>query len=738
MRYFIFLLNFFSIVNAQGQNHFLENYCYSCHNEEDWAGGLSLENLDLADHDEVAEIQEKIIRKVASGMMPPLGEPRPTEDEAKSYIEELVISLNQNNYTYPNVGLHRLNRAEYENAIEDLLHLQIEVSSFLPVDNSSSGFDNLATSLSASPALIQGYVAGAQKISRLAIGNLEEGQTSVIYKARPDDEIKKHVEGMPLGTRGGLKVEHNFPLDAEYTLKILAGERFGGNKNLEVVITLDDVPIKPVNIRNFTIPISAGRHTLTVSLLDLSKPTGVNDIYSVYQTTGSISSIEIYGPVAVYSKGESASRRKIFTSCYPVNQDQERKCAQKILVNLANQAFRKEIDLNKTDILMNFYDQGRSIKDFEYGIQQGIARILIDPNFLFRINSDHYLKQQESQLNLASNLSFFLWSSLPDSTLINLAKQNQLAEPKVLSHQVERMLDDERSEELINNFIGQWLRLRELSSFSIEAEGFNENLRRAFEKELYLFVSTIFFENYPVTTLIDGNFTFLNEDLAKHYGIDNIYGSYMRRVELDESSPRIGLLGKAALLTVTSTATRTSPVIRGSWVLETFLNAPIPSPPPGVETNLDGDGAVKIMTSVRERLEQHRQDPSCKSCHSVIDPVGFALENFDQIGRWRTKDGNSQLDTTANLNDGTVLKGVEDLRSLLLDRKELFLTVFTQKLLTYALGRELTYRDMPAVRGILQDAKKEEYRVQSFIKAIVKSPIYYEFRNNEFNLADSN
>jgi cytochrome c551/c552 len=716
---------------ADGAASLVQRYCIGCHNQEDWAGSLTLDDLDPAQPAHAAEVWEKVLRKLQAGMMPPAGEPRPSDADVADFVSTLTRELDSG--STPQVAtpaLHRLNRTEYRNAIRDLLALDIDTSTLLPLDNSSEGFDNVATGLGFSPALIQGYTAAAQKISRQALGDPSSGETAVAINAPPLWRQDQHLDGLPLGTRGGLRAEHYFPLDAEYEISVQGGPGFARVQSASIVLTLDGMPLQVENPRHFRLPLAAGTHVLTVALLDQTRPTGVNDIYSVYSPPGSINGVQIKGPYNATGAGMPPSRQKVF-SCYPANNDEEGACARRVLGDLATQAFRAPVAADELEAVMQFYARGHQEGGFEAGIQQGLSRILVDPRFLFRFEEEPEgiapgTAYAISDLELASRLSFFLWSSIPDQTLLELAAAGTLHQPAVLQAQVQRMLGDARAQSLVENFAGQWLRLRELSTLTPETPAFNDNLRAAFITETQMLLGSVIAEDRPLRTLLDADYTFLNERLAKHYGISGVHGDYFRRVELPADSPRRGLLGHASLLTVTSTASRTSPVIRGSWILENLLHAPVPAPPPGVETNLDGDGSAVLTSSVRERLEQHRQDPSCNSCHSVIDPVGFALENFDMIGAWRERDGDSLVDASGVLADGTPVKGPADLRAALLRNEGLFVSTFTEKLLTYALGRKLEYYDMPQVRAILRTAAPTEHRFSALITALVQSPLFLQ------------
>jgi len=720
-----------ALVQAQSVPDLMNQYCVKCHNFEDWAGSLDMEGLDFDRVEAAPETWELMIRKIRIGMMPPVGEERPDNDTLEHFAETIAHQLDEHIETLPaSPTLHRLNRAEYANVIRDLLSLDIDVATMLPRDNSSEGFDNIAASLGFSPALVQAYTSAAMKISRWAIGDMTATESSTIYSPPPNLAQDEHIDGLPLGTRGGMVVTHNFPLDAEYDIDI--GGRlfsfrrgFGTQLNSELDVTIDGQPVKVERNRIERIPLTAGPHTITAAIIDKKQPAGVNDIYDNYVKEGNISRIEIIGPFNATGPGNTPSREKVF-SCYPATNDEERACAETIVEEIATRAFRGPVSSGEVANIMAFYEQGIQEGDFENGIQQALSRILIDPRFLIRFEEEpEDLAPGEiytiSDLELASRLSFFLWSSIPDEELLELAMAGELSKPDVLDTQITRMLRNDKSRALVENFAGQWLFLREVENITPEEGKFDDNLREAFITETQLAVANMISENLPVTDLLDSRYTYLNQRLAEHYGIEGVRGSYFRKVELAEDSPRRGLLGHGSILSVTSTASRTSPVVRGAWILENFLSAPVPAPPPGVETNLDGDGSVVLTSSIRDRLEAHRADPSCASCHAVIDPVGFALENFDLVGEWREYDGDSKVDPSGTLLDGSTLSGPADLRKALVRYSDLFVETIAEKLMTYALGRELEYFDMPTVRSIMHNAESEDYRFSALVRGIINS-----------------
>jgi len=705
------------------------DYCVDCHNSVDWAGSLDLTSLDHARVGEGAAEWEKVVLKLRSGMMPPPGEKRPSRQDATAVAQWLESRLDADAAASAAApGLHRLNRNEYANAIRDLLALEVDVTGLLPPDDASEGFDNVAAGLAISPALIQGYTSAAMKLSRLAVGDLQATESTAIYQVPETLAQDQHLEGLPLGSRGGVRITHYFPVDAEYQFSVRGAYTLARAAGAQVDVALDGQRFEVRNQREFRLPVKAGSHVLTATIFDSARSAGVDDIYSVYKVEGGIESVEITGPFNVTGPGDTPSRRRVFT-CQPRALKDERDCAQRILVDLASRAFRAPQRASDLSAVMQFYERGHAEGGFEEGIQQGLSRILVDPRFLFRFEVPRATQKAGqphaiSDLELASRLSFFLWSSIPDQTLIDLAKAGRLHQPAVLEAQVRRMLADSRAGALVDNFAGQWLHLRELATVSPEVPGFDENLRDAFIEETRSLVRWVLEQDRPVTELLTADFTFLNERLARHYGIAGIRGSRFRRVTLPPGSQRRGLLGHGSILTVTSTATRTSPVIRGAWILENILGAPPPAPPPGVETNIDGDGSQVITASVRQRLEHHRANPSCAGCHGVIDPVGFALENFDAIGAWRERDGEAVVDARGTLVDGTEVNGAGDLVDALVANQELFITNLTEKLLTYALGRTLDHRDMPTVRAIVRQAAPQDHRFSALIQGVVQSPAF--------------
>ena len=718
----------------------VKQYCITCHNERTKAGSLVLDT-ELSKVAADRERWEKVVRKLRTGMMPPSGVPRPPRERLDAFAAALETRLDASpdlSASLDTPALHRLNRTEYANAIRDLLDLTVDVSPLLPADGSSEGFDNVAEALAVSPSLIQGYVSAAMKISRLAVGDRTMAPAQVVYPAPPGLSQDRHIDGLPIGTRGGMVVRHTFPLDAEYEITIGGGgPGGGGGGGGGTDVTLDGAPVIVQNARRFRVAVTAGPHTIGVAVLDRQRGAGVDDAYSDFRAAnngfavgGGVQNVTIMGPFSPSGAGDTPSRQRIFT-CRPAGAAaaDEEKCARTLLSTIARRAYRGAVTTSELNTLMAFYAQGRQRGDFETGIQEALARILVAPRFLYRVEEEPVklaggAVYRVSDVELASRLSFFLWSSIPDDELLDLATKGRLHDPLMLQRQVKRMIADPKADAFIANFAGQWLYLRELANVQTEAPGFDDNLRKAFRRETELLFGTIVREDRSLMDLLDADFTFVDERLARHYGMPDIRGSYFRRVTLDQNSPRRGLLGQGSMLTVTSTATRTSPVQRGKWILENLLGAPPPQPPAGVETNLGEGTEAEKTTTLRQRLEMHRRNPTCSACHSIMDPLGFALENYDLIGAWREKDGPAKIDSTGKLADGTPLSGPVDLRRAVLTRSDAFLTTATEKLFIYALGRPLKASDMPMVRGVVHRASKNGNRFSTFLLGIVESDAF--------------
>ena len=752
----------------QDHGALLKTYCVTCHNDRVKSGELSLEHMDVAAVPTSAETWEKVIRKVRAGMMPPSGMPRPEPARLDGFVTYLETSLDRAAAASPRPGrtsLHRLNRSEYANAIRDLLALDVDVTSLLPPDDESSGFDNIADVLTVSPSLMERYLSASWNISRLALGNTKITPSTATYRVRPDLSQDQHIEGLPPGTRGGTLIQHTFPVDAEYVIKVrLWRNTFDLMRGMEDVhnieIALDgerlalvtaggpaDFPKMTENPGVFgaeldkkmtvRLPVKAGTRTIWATTVLRSHASREDLIKPFIRTTvdgldimgdPSVDRITIEGPYAATGAGNSASRRKILT-CHPTAASQETGCARRILTTLARQAYRKPVDSGTTDLLMDFYRKGREGSDFEHGIEAALQFILASPEFLFRVEPDPPAKVAATKsvyklgdLALASRLSFFLWSSLPDETLISLAAQGKLSQPAVLEQQVTRMLADPRSETLIGNFAEQWLHLRNLKTSNPDLQAFpdfDDNLRQAMKEETTLLFDSIMRENRSVMDLLNADYTFVNERLARHYGMPNIYGSRFRRVPVPTEARR-GLFGQGSVLTVSSYPNRTSPVERGKWVLTNLLGVPPQPPPPNIPPLEEGGQDGKVLP-LRERMEKHRKDPVCAGCHRLMDPIGFALENYDGTGRWRTTEEGRPIDASGTLFNGAAIDGVVGLRREIAKRPEVFVGVLTEKMMTYAVGRGMEYYDMPAVRKVVQDARASNYRFSDVVLGVVRS-----------------
>jgi cytochrome c551/c552 len=716
--------------SAASDQAFISKYCQGCHNNSAKAGGLSLQQLDPSQVSASSETWEKVIRKLRSGMMPPSGAPRPERAAIDDFTGRLATSLDKSAALHPNpgnVGLHRLNRAEYGNAVRDLLGVNVDVSTLLPSDDSSEGFDNIAAALGISPALLERYVGAATKVSRLAVGDPATAPSTETWRVPGDLSQTAHLEGLPFGTRGGILFQYTFPLDAEYAFKVRArnaglGVGAGGGP-FALELTLDGARIDPgKSTTDFRLKITAGPHTIGVAMPEHNLA-GVDDVYGVYADNAGVTTVAVTGPTNPTGPGDTPSRRKIFV-CHPAAGEDETVCAKKILTSLASKAFRREVRDGDLETLLGFYQEGKNSGGFEHGIEAAVARLLIDPWFIFRFEKEPARVAPGgvytvSDIELASRLSFFLWSSIPDEELLRLATQKKLHDPQVLAQQTRRMLADPRASALTTNFAGQWLYLRELKSARPESRDFNDNLRQSFRRETELLFDSIVREDRSVVDLLNANYTFVDERLAKHYGIPGVYGSRFRRVQLPDDTRR-GLLGQGSILLVTSVATRTSPVARGKWVLENVLGTSAPLPPPNVPALPEDPTATRVV-SVREKMEAHRQNPVCAACHKIMDPIGFSLENFDLTGKWRATDGGVQIDSSSQMVDGTKLSGPASLREALMSRSDVFVSTLTEKLMTYALGRGLKYYDMPAVRAVTHEARSRDDRFSAIVLAIVKS-----------------
>ena len=763
----------------------LDQYCVTCHNERLKTGGLALDALKPDRIAADAETWEKVVRKVRAGLMPPAGAKRPDRGSLDAFAAAIEGTIDHVAANNPNPGrapLHRMNRVEYANAIRDLLVLDVDPSTLLPADDSSHGFDNIADVLGVSPSLLERYVSAAAKISRLAVGEREAAPVQVTYTVKGDLSQNQTLDGQPLGTRGGTTIRHNFPVDGEYLirlslLKLSFGQVFGEGaegEELEVTLngqrvklfTLDEVPMffmrespgshpaKPQptdpleervkmtpDIRlEFRMTVKAGPQDIGVAFLqkgysaneDLVKRP-VSSTYDVfigmqygYTTAPHLSRVVVTGPYNATGLGDTPSRRRVFV-CRPASAADEGACARQIVSTLVRRAYRRAPSAADVESILTFYQQERDrTGNFEAGIEMALRRILADPEFIFRFEpapagAKPGIPYRIGDTELASRLSFFLWSTIPDDELLKLAIDGKLHEPAVLEKQARRMLADPKARALVTNFANQWLYLRDLKNANPDVTvfpDFDDNLRQGFQRETEMLFESVMREDRSVLDLLDANYTFVNERLARHYGIPNVYGPDFRRVPVP-SDARRGLLGHGSLLLVTSNANRTSPVIRGKWILENLLGSQAPLPPPDVPPLEEKPTAA--ARSVRERIEQHRANPACASCHKIMDPIGLALENFDAIGRWRTTDEGVAIDASGQLVDGSVLDGPSSLRKAMLGRSDAFVGSMTEKLLMYGMGREIKYYDMPAVRIVMRDAAKNRYRFSDLVMGIVKS-----------------
>jgi len=759
-----------SPADAAAQRAVVNQYCVTCHNTRLKTAGLLLDQVDLAALGDHPDVGEKIVRKLRAGMMPPTGNRRPDPATMESLIRGMEGTLDRAAVPHlPPPGLHRLNRTEYTNAIRDLLALEVDATKFLPADDSTRGFDNIAGALTMSPALMEAYLSAAGKISRLAIGDVS-APSQVVFDVPTDTAQNYHVDGLPFGTRGGMLIQYQFPADGDYSFKVKGVTGYfqavlGGVKGEQLEVTIDGERVKLFDwdkeIANTTgngrstprIPVTAGLHKVGVTFLATNDVPG-SELNRPFQRTmntpGSIPGFLFYphvgqvwieGPYGAKGATDTASRRKIFV-CRPSPTVTEDACARRITSTLARHAFRRPATAADVKTLMSFFQEGRNENgSFDDGIEAALQRVLADPEFVYRGEREPLDSARGKplpagaayrirDLELASRLSFFLWSSIPDDELIDVAAQGRLSNPAVLEKQVRRMLADAKSAALIDNFVGQWLNVRGLKTSEPVVNifpDFDDNLRNAFQREAELFFDAIVHEDRSVLDLLTADYTFVNERLAKHYGIPNIYGSQFRRVTLPpELDMRRGLLGKGALLTVTSNAARTSPVTRGKWFQTTFLGVEPPGPPPGVDTSLkekvtgDTTGNLKVPT-MRDVLDRHHANPVCASCHKIFEPIGLAFENFDATGAWRTLDEGNPIDATAVMIDGSTIDGVVGLRGMLVRYSDQFVRVVTEKLLTYALGRGVEDGDMPVVRSIVHGAASGEYRFSSIVLGIVKS-----------------
>jgi len=756
----------------------LENYCSTCHNFEDYAGGVDFTFFTPESVAEEGEIFEMVLRKLRNSVMPPPSQEQPSEKERWDLVGSLEKVLDTHYSLSPQpgrIGLHRLNRTEYVNAIYEITGVRLDVELALPKDDNSDGFDNIASVLKVSPSFLDQYIAAARVVSEQAVGNPSPRSESTVYPMDPSSQTS-HVHGLPMGTRGGVLVEHNFPVDGEYAINVLgmagAGYTLGMEYNHNVIVTVDgekvfeqDIgggedlrmldqvqapAVEEINARfsDIRVPLTSGPHKIGVAFVARSFAESDEFLHDLGGNRGMsriarARGLEIKGPLSSTGVIDTPSRRKVFV-CEPSEASRELDCARQIFANLAKQAFRRPVTGEDLEAPLRFYAAGREQGTFDDGIKNGMMAIFTSPKFLFRaeIPDESAAPGQSveiSDLELASRLSFFLWSSPPDEELIDLAAREELGDDAILEKQVTRMLNDPRAEAMVKNFVFQWLRLRELENIDPDPEifpAYKPALLDAFRDEIELFAGSIFREDKSVLDLITADYTYLNEDLAMHYGLTDVKGDHFRKVRL-ENEERFGLLGTGGVLMVTSYANRTTPVIRGAYIMENFQGVPPATPPPNVEAFPETPEGATVSQTVRERLEIHRDNPACAGCHDVMDPLGLALENYNAIGQWRERDsdaGNIPIDASGQLADGTPLDGVNDLRESLVMRPDQFVQTFTEKLMTYSLGRSVEYHDMPAVREIVRNAAREDYRFSSIVMGIINSDQFRKLTVPEANM----
>jgi hypothetical protein len=749
--------------DTQPVRQVLDKYCLGCHNPRTKAGDFVLDPADLNALPTHSQTWEKVVKKLRSGTMPPPGAPRPDAASYNSTASWIETRLDSAAPYAGRPALHRLNRAEYANVIRDLLHLDVDVNALLPPDDSAFGFDNVAEVLGVSPALQEQYLGAAAKIAALAVGDPAQTPTTHTWRIPQDLSQDQHIEGLPLGTVGGTSARHNFPLDGEYRLQaklyrtnlnIMRGlqsvhqvefsvdgkrvylAKIGGPEDLALMYEAPTDTGDVVDARlQVVVPISAGPHTVSVAFLQDSQFAEPARLQSFQRSSVDnfdwaghphLQVLSVAGPFKPAGVSETPSRKRIFL-CKSAKAGDETACAKQIVSTLMRRAYRQPPSTADLERVMKFYASGRRDGNFDRGIQAALERILASPKFLFRAESEPGGVEPGSafpvsSLELASRLSFFLWSSMPDDALLDLAASGKLASEATLEREIRRMLADPRSDALVNNFAGQWLQLRNLRNFQPNTDlfpDFDDNLRQGFRHETELLFQSVLREDRSVLDLMTADYTFVNERLARHYGIPNIYGSRFRRVPVSDEA-RKGLLGQGSILALTSHAERTSPVVRGKWILENLLGLQVPPPPPGVPPLPEKKDGDKPRT-MREQMSEHRANPVCASCHKTMDPIGFALENFDAVGAWRSEDAGVPVDASGELADGTKVNGIVELRRSLLSRPENFAATVTEKMLTYALGRGLEARDMPQVRAIVRNAKPGNYRLSSLILGVARS-----------------
>ncbi|HEY3517045.1 MAG TPA: DUF1592 domain-containing protein [Gammaproteobacteria bacterium] len=760
-----------STPSAEAQWPLFGQYCIDCHNRDDLTADIAFDRMSAESVAHEPEIFEAVVRKLRGAQMPPPGAPQPDRATRHAWIAGLEGELDAAAATarHPGqVALHRLNRTEYANAIAALLDLDVDVKALLPKDDESDGFDNVANVLKVSPSFLEQYIGAARVISEMAVGLPDTKRDSRVYYAEPGINQNYHVSGMPLGTRGGMLVEHFFPADGDYEFDLggLARARYvegleyrhrlilaidgkkvfedeiGGPEDVEAVDLRQAAAVAEINGRfeNIRVPLTAGPHKVAATFVarTMSESDAVLQpfipgggevgIIEGEESPLEIQRLEINGPFTTTGLSDTPSRKRIFT-CRPKSEAEELPCAREIVTRLTRQAFRRPVTDADLEIPLKFYEQGRANGDFEAGVRNALMIVLASPEFLYRFTAPPDDAAPGSvyavdQYGLASRLSFFLWSSLPDDELLDLAARGELDDPRVVSAQVDRMLKDPRAAALVTNFAQQWLDIRGIRDIvpdPVLFPEYNPDLGKAFAQELQLFLGSVLLEDRSVLELLNAKHTYLNERLALHYGVPGVRGDDFRRVDLADQN-RWGLFGKGGILMATSYPNRTAPVLRGAWILESITGTPPASPPPNVEAFPETQEGEQPRT-VRERLEMHRSNPSCNGCHGVMDPLGFALENFDAIGAWRVKDREAgvAIDSSGQLADGRAIQGPVDLRDALLDDRTQFVQTLTEKLMIYALGRSVEYYDMPAVRLIVHDAGRESYRFSAILAGIANS-----------------
>ena len=761
-----------AVAAVSSERALLDQYCVTCHSDRLETGGLSLESVDVTDVGAHPDVWERVVRKLRAGAMPPRPRPRPDRATYDQLVTSIETALDRAAAATPNPGrtetFRRLSRTEYQNAVRDLLALDVDVTALLPRDDVSFGFDNVNAG-GLSPTLMERYLSSAQKVSRLAVGSHLPAPGSRVVIVPADRTQEDHVNGLPFGTRGGTVVAHTFPADGEYEIQVrLQRNR---NENVEgltephdVEVTLDGARLQLFTMEpsenkvlqadatyyadegidnhlNVRLAVTAGPHLVGAAFIKKNSAlieTTRQPYHAHYnmdrhpRQQPAVRSVSVIGPFDPSGIGDTPSRDRIFSCRPPTEQTADttsaEECAVSIIATLARRAYRRPVTVEDLDQLVSFYRTGQTAGGFEAGVETALRALLASPEFLFRIERDPEglapgTAYHVTDLELASRLSFFLWSSLPDDELLALASAGRLRDGSILDAQVCRMLADPRAATLTTNFAAQWLHLRNLDAARPDARlfpDFDDNLRQGFRRETEMLFQSVVDDDRSVVDLLTADYTFVNERIARHYGIPNVYGDHFRRIALPEGSPRAGLLGHGSVLTVTSYATRTSPVLRGKWILENLLGTP-PPPPPADVPPLEENKSRLHAVSMRDRMEAHRRNPACAVCHRIMDPAGLSMENFDAIGRWRDVQAGAAIDASGSLPGGETFVGAAGLRGALLDRPDVFVGTMTEKLLTYALGRGLDHADAPDVRGIVRAASEHDYRFSSIVLGVVRS-----------------